>query len=224
MSGEYPKREVDLCAAASLWTATMPIDTLTINTAPIPGQQPGTSGLRKKAREFEAGNYLPNFVQSVFDACGDLAGKTIVIGGDGRYFNSVAIQVILKMAAANGIAKVYVAKDGLLATPAASAVIRKRKAHGVLPAAVAPAGHKHRSCAGGLLVAKYLIAWASRSVLLPADRELGCAGGFILTASHNPGGPDADWGLKWNGPNGGALRSIDRLCVHGRPVRECAEA
>lgn len=111
---------------------TMPIDTLTINTAPIPGQQPGTSGLRKKAREFEAGNYLPNYVQSVFDACGDLAGKTIVIGGDGRYFNSVAIQVILKMAAANGIAKVYVAKDGLLATPAASAVIRKRKAHGVL--------------------------------------------------------------------------------------------
>ncbi len=110
----------------------MPIDTLTINTAPIPGQKPGTSGLRKKAREFEAGNYLPNYVQSVFDACGDLAGKTIVVGGDGRYFNSVAIQVILKMAAANGIAKVYVAKDGLLATPAASAVIRKRKAHGEL--------------------------------------------------------------------------------------------
>jgi hypothetical protein len=108
----------------------MPIDTLTINTAPIAGQEPGTSGLRRKAREFEAGNYLPNYVQSVFDACGDLAGKTIVLGGDGRYFNSVAIQVILKMAAANGIAKVYVAKDGVLATPAASAVIRKRKAHG----------------------------------------------------------------------------------------------
>jgi phosphoglucomutase len=108
----------------------MPIDTLTINTAPISGQKPGTSGLRKRTREFEAGNYLPNYVQSVFDACGDLAGKTIVVGGDGRYFNSVAIQVILKMAAANGIAKVYVAKDGLLATPAASAVIRKRKAHG----------------------------------------------------------------------------------------------
>ena len=126
----------------------MPIDTLTINTAPIEGQRPGTSGLRKKTREFEAGNYLPNYVQATFDACGDLAGKAIVVGGDGRYFNGVAIQVILKMAAANGIAKVYVAKDGVLATPAASAVIRKRKAHGAPPArpppTAAPTAH-HRS-------------------------------------------------------------------------------
>jgi len=131
---------------------------ITVRTQPVAGQAPGTSGLRKKTAIFEAGNYLPNFVQSTFDALGEkLAGSTLVVGGDGRYFNSVALSVILKMACANGVSKVIVGKDGILATPALSALIRARTA----------------------------------------------LGGFILTASHNPGGPEADWGIKYNCENGG---------------------
>jgi phosphoglucomutase len=126
-------------------------------TQPIEGQKPGTSGLRKKTRTFMEPGYVENFVQSVFDAIGGAAGKTFVLGGDGRYFNERAIQTILKMAAANGAARVIVGRDGILSTPAASHLIRLN----------------------------------------------GTDGGLILSASHNPGGPDADFGIKFNNPNGG---------------------
>ncbi|SFR55214.1 phosphoglucomutase [Yoonia tamlensis] len=129
----------------------------TIACSPIDGQEPGTSGLRKKTRVFMAPGYLENFIQATFDAIGGGQGKTIVIGGDGRFFNTQAIQTILKMAAANGVTKAIVGEDGLLSTPAASHLIR----------------------------------------LNAAD------GGFILSASHNPGGIDEDFGVKFNGQNGG---------------------
>lgn len=130
---------------------------MTVQTAPIDGQKPGTSGLRKKTQVFMGPHYLENYVQAIIDAIGGVAGKTLAVGGDGRYFNDRAIQVILRMAAANGAAKCIVGQNGILSTPAASHVIRKYATDG----------------------------------------------GFILSASHNPGGPDADFGLKYNGPNGG---------------------
>ncbi len=129
----------------------------TVETKPIAGQKPGTSGLRKKTRIFMEPGYLENYVQAIFDGIGGIAGKTLVVGGDGRYFNDVAIGTILRMAAANGAARCIVGQGGLLSTPAASHLIRKR----------------------------------------------GADGGLILSASHNPGGPDEDFGLKYNGPNGG---------------------
>ena len=128
-----------------------------VTTQPIEGQKPGTSGLRKKTRVFMEPHYLENFVQAVFNAIGGAAGKTFVVGGDGRYFNDRAVQVILRMAAANGAARVIVGQGGLLSTPAASNLIRQR----------------------------------------------GTDGGLILSASHNPGGPDEDFGVKFNTPNGG---------------------
>lgn len=128
-----------------------------VRTTPIEGQKPGTSGLRKKTAVFRRPHFLENYVQSIFDGVGGVEGKTLVIGGDGRFFNDAAIQVILRMACANGTAKCIVGQGGLLSTPAASHLIRLRKADG----------------------------------------------GLILSASHNPGGPDADFGLKYNGPNGG---------------------
>jgi phosphoglucomutase len=114
----------------------------TVPTTPIEGQRPGTSGLRKQTRVFMQPGYLENFVQSTFDAIGGLAGKTLTLGGDGRYFNSEAIQTILKMAAANGAARVLVGRNGILSTPAASAVIRARKTDGglILSASHNPAG------------------------------------------------------------------------------------
>ena len=129
----------------------------TVPTQPIEGQKPGTSGLRKKTRVFMGPHYLENFTQSVFDAIGGVQGKVLVLGGDGRYFNDRAVQVILRMAAANGAARVIVGQGGLLSTPAASNLIRKR----------------------------------------------GADGGVILSASHNPGGIDEDFGMKFNGANGG---------------------
>ncbi|AUH65667.1 alpha-D-glucose phosphate-specific phosphoglucomutase [Paracoccus zhejiangensis] len=128
-----------------------------VPTTPIEGQKPGTSGLRKKTRVFMQPHYLENYVQAIFDGIGGVEGKTLVVGGDGRYFNDRAIQVILRMAAANGAAACIVGEAGILSTPAASHLIRLR----------------------------------------------GTDGGLILSASHNPGGPDEDFGLKYNGPNGG---------------------
>lgn len=127
------------------------------STSPYEDQKPGTSGLRKKVKVFQSPNYLENFVQSVFDVIGDFQGATLVVGGDGRYYNRQAIQTILKMAAANGFGRVLVGHGGILSTPAASCVIRKYKAYG----------------------------------------------GLILSASHNPGGPDEDFGIKYNIGNGG---------------------
>jgi len=124
---------------------------------PFDGQKPGTSGLRKKTRVFMQPGYLECFVQSTFNAIGGVAGKTLVIGGDGRFFNAEAIQTILRMAAAGGAAAAIVGQNGLLSTPAASNLIRRNKADG----------------------------------------------GLILSASHNPGGVDADFGLKYNIANGG---------------------
>jgi phosphoglucomutase len=128
-----------------------------VRTTPIEGQKPGTSGLRKKTAVFQRPRFLENYVQSIFDGIGGIDGKTLVVGGDGRFFNDGAIQIILRMAAANNAAKCIVGHGGILSTPAASHLIRLREADG----------------------------------------------GLILSASHNPGGPDADFGLKYNGPNGG---------------------
>jgi phosphoglucomutase len=120
-------------------------------------QKPGTSGLRKKVTQFQKPGYLENFVQSVFNTISPCEGKTLVLGGDGRFYNREAIQVIIRMAVANGFTRILVGKGGILSTPAASCVIRK-----------------HKAC-----------------------------GGIILSASHNPGGPDEDFGIKFNGENGG---------------------
>ena len=128
-----------------------------VRTAPIEDQKPGTSGLRKKTSVFQRPHFLENYVQSIFDGIGGVEGKTLVVGGDGRYFNDQAIQIILRMAAGNGAKACIVGQDGILSTPAASHLIRMHNADG----------------------------------------------GLILSASHNPGGPDADFGLKYNGPNGG---------------------
>ena len=128
-----------------------------VQTKPIEGQKPGTSGLRKKTRVFMQTHYLENFIQALFDGIGGVAGKSLVVGGDGRYFNDRAVQVILRMAAASGAALIIVGRDGLMSTPAVSHMIRKA----------------------------------------------GTDGGIILSASHNPGGEDADFGVKFNTPNGG---------------------
>jgi phosphoglucomutase len=128
-----------------------------VSTRPFKDQRPGTSGLRKKVTTFQQPYYLENFVQSIFDVIGEIKGKTIVLGGDGRFYNREALQIIIKMAAANGIGRTMVGLGGILSTPAASCVIRK---HGLL-------------------------------------------GGIILSASHNPGGPKGDFGVKYNIENGG---------------------
>jgi phosphoglucomutase len=133
-----------------------------VQTAPFEGQRPGTSGLRKKTRVFMQPNYVENFVQAVFNAVrGDapdgFGQETLVVGGDGRYFNREAIQTIIRMAAAQGWGRVLVGRGGILSTPAVSATIRRR----------------------------------------------GATGGLVLSASHNPGGIDADFGIKYNIRNGG---------------------
>ena len=129
----------------------------TVSTTPFDDQKPGTSGLRKQVPAFQQPNYLENFIQATFNSLDDYEGKTLVLGGDGRYFNRPAIQTILKMAAANGVGKTLVGQGGILSTPAASCLIRKYDAFG----------------------------------------------GIILSASHNPGGPEGDFGVKYNVANGG---------------------
>ncbi len=129
----------------------------TVATAPYQDQKPGTSGLRKKVPVFAQENYAENFIQSIFDSLEGFEGKTLVIGGDGRYYNREVIQKAIKMAAASGFGKVMVGQGGILSTPAASNIIRKYKAFG----------------------------------------------GIILSASHNPGGPNEDFGIKYNIGNGG---------------------
>ena len=133
------------------------METITVPTTPIEGQKPGTSGLRKKTRVFMEPHYLENFVAAIWAGIGGAAGKTLVVGGDGRYFNDRAVQVIIRMAAEEGVERLIVGQGGLLSTPAASHLIRTR----------------------------------------------GTDGGIILSASHNPGGPDEDFGIKFNMPNGG---------------------
>ena len=130
---------------------------LTVATAPFEGQKPGTSGLRKKVTVFREPHYAENFIQSIFDSLEGYEGQTLVIGGDGRYYNADVIQTAIRMAAASGFGRVMVGQNGLLSTPAASHLIRKYKTFG----------------------------------------------GIILSASHNPGGPDGDFGIKYNAGNGG---------------------
>jgi phosphoglucomutase len=130
-----------------------------VKTTPYSDQKPGTSGLRKTVKTFQQENYLHNFVQSIFDslAATDLVGSELVVSGDGRYFNREAAEIIIRMARANGVARVVVGVDFLMSTPCVSNTIRQRKS----------------------------------------------LGGIVLTASHNPGGPDADFGIKYNIANGG---------------------
>ncbi len=133
------------------------MNSLTKPTTPFSDQRPGTSGLRKRVPVFQQPGYLENFVQSIFDSLEGYKGETLVVGGDGRFYNREAIQTIIKMAIANGFGRVLVGQAGILSTPAASCVIRK----------------------------------------------YGAFGGIILSASHNPGGPDGDFGIKFNAKNGG---------------------
>jgi phosphoglucomutase len=124
-----------------------------VSTKPIDGQKTGTSGLRKKTKVFMSDNYLANWVQSLFNALGDeVSGKTLALGGDGRYFGKEAAQIIVKLAAGNGFKKIFVGQDAIMATPAMSAFIRRRQVYG----------------------------------------------GLIMSASHNPGGPEEDFGIKFN--------------------------
>jgi len=132
----------------------------TVQTKPFDDQRPGTSGLRKKTRVFQQPHYLENFVQSIFESLRekiDFSNEILAVGGDGRFYNRVAIQKIIRIAAANGYRQILVGREGFLSTPAMSALIRRRNA----------------------------------------------SGGILLTASHNPGGPDAAFGIKYNVRNGG---------------------
>ena len=148
----------------------------TVPTTPYQDQKPGTSGLRKKVPHFQQPNYVENFIQSIFDSLEGFEGKTLVIGGDGRFFNREVIQIALKMAAAAGFGRVLVGRGGILSTPAASNVIRK----------------------------------------------YGAFGGIILSASHNPGGPTEDFGIKYNIGNGGPAPEKITEAIYAR-TKEIAE-
>ncbi|HEV2503164.1 MAG TPA: alpha-D-glucose phosphate-specific phosphoglucomutase [Mesorhizobium sp.] len=148
----------------------------TVATKPFDDQKPGTSGLRKKVPVFQQENYVENFVQSIFDSLQGFQGKTLVLGGDGRFYNREVAQKVIAIAAANGFGKVMVGQGGILSTPAASAVIRKYKAFG----------------------------------------------GIILSASHNPGGPHEDFGIKYNAENGGPApeKLTDAMYAHTKAITE----
>ncbi|MCF7970062.1 MAG: alpha-D-glucose phosphate-specific phosphoglucomutase [Methylococcaceae bacterium] len=152
----------------------------TIQTQAYADQKPGTSGLRKKVKAFQQAHYLANFVQSIFSSLDASDNKTLVIGGDGRYFNRDAIQIILKIAVANGFTDFIIGQGGLLSTPAASHLIRKYKT----------------------------------------------LGGLILSASHNPGGPDEDFGIKYNISNGGPApeQYTDAFFAYSKTITEYKSA
>ncbi|NCO75134.1 MAG: alpha-D-glucose phosphate-specific phosphoglucomutase [Cyanobacteria bacterium] len=149
---------------------------ITIKTQPFNDQKPGTSGLRKGVTVFQQPHYLENFVQSIFNSLEGLTGKTLVLGGDGRYYNREAIQIILKMAAANGVGRILVGLKGILSTPAASVMIRKNQAYG----------------------------------------------GIILSASHNPGGINGDFGIKYNISNGGPApeKVTEAIFAHTKSITQ----
>ena len=147
-----------------------------VPTKPFADQKPGTSGLRKKVSEFRAPHYVENFVQSIFDSLEGFAGKTLVVGGDGRFYNAEAIQTVVRIAAANGFGRIVIGQHGWLSTPAVSALIR----------------------------------------------EIGAFGGIILSASHNPGGPDGDFGVKYNASNGGPApeKITDAIFAQSKTIAE----
>ncbi|KAM3866451.1 phosphoglucomutase-1-like [Diretmus argenteus] len=158
-----------------------PLQVLTVATAPYPDQRPGTSGLRKKVYVFQSRrNYLQNFIQSIFSSIDlrDRQGSTMVVGGDGRFFNQTAIEVIVQMAAANGVGHLIIGHRGIMSTSAVSCVIRKYKA----------------------------------------------IGGIVLTASHNPGGPEGDFGIKFNTANGGPAQEAvtNKIFQISRTIEEFA--
>ena len=153
-------------------------ETIEVREIESPGfddQRPGTSGLRKRVTVFRQAHYLEHFVQSIFDCLGELPGNTLVLGGDGRFFNREAIQTIIRMAAANGVGGLLIGGGGLLSTPAASCLIRKTSAFG----------------------------------------------GLVLSASHNPGGPDGDFGIKYNVATGGPAPAslTDAIYARSRELR-----
>jgi phosphoglucomutase len=147
---------------------------VTVATTPIDGQKPGTSGLRKKVKVYQQPHFAENYIQSIFNSLEGFAGKTLVIGGDGRFWNKEVIQTAIRMAAGNGFGRVLVGQNGLLSTPAASHVIRHHKAFG----------------------------------------------GLVLSASHNPGGPDGDFGIKYNMGNGGPApeKITDAVFAHSKVI------
>lgn len=148
----------------------------TVATTPYPDQKPGTSGLRKKVPHFQQPNYVENFVQSIFDVLDGYRGKTLVVGGDGRYYNAEVVQKVIKLAAAAGFGRILVGQNGLMSTPAVSNLIR----------------------------------------------STGAFGGIVLSASHNPGGPDGDFGIKYNAGNGGPApeKITDAIFARSREIGE----
>ena len=148
----------------------------TISTTPYTDQKMGTAGLRKKSKVVMQPNYIENFIQAIFNTIGDLRGKTFILGGDGRFYNDIAIQKLIKMAAANGIGKLIVGQNGFLSTPASSNLILKNKTDG----------------------------------------------GFVLSASHNPGGPNGDFGLKYATASGGQCPSAvsDKIYENTKNIKE----
>ena len=147
-----------------------------IPTTPYNDQKMGTAGLRKKSKIVEQPNYVENFVQSIFDTIGGVEGKTFVLGGDGRYYNNIAIQKIMKMAAANGMKKLIVGQNGFISTPTSSRVLLDSKADG----------------------------------------------GFVLTASHNPGGKNGDFGIKYAIASGGQCPTSvsDKIYENSKKISE----
>lgn len=150
------------------------MSSIIVPTRAFADQRPGTAGLRKRVAVFKQPNYLENFIQAVFDAAPDLKGGSLVLGGDGRYWSREAITKALRVIAANGVAKVSIAKGGLLTTPAAAMEIRAR----------------------------------------------GASGGVLLTASHNPGGPEGDFGVKFNVATGGQASEqlTERIFARSREI------
>ncbi|TKV93753.1 hypothetical protein SEVIR_9G246550v4 [Setaria viridis] len=172
--GPTPAFVVVRCSSAGAPSAAQALKINLIPTKPVEGQKTGTSGLRKKVKVFQQENYLANWIQALFNSLPpeDYVGGTLVLGGDGRYFNKDASQIIIKIAAGNGVGKILVGRNGLLSTPAVSSVIRKREANG----------------------------------------------GFIMSASHNPGGPDNDWGIKFNYSSGQPAPEIITDQIYGNTL------
>ena len=148
----------------------------TIQTTPYTDQKMGTAGLRKKSKVVMQPNYIENFIQAIFNTIGNVKGRTFVLGGDGRFYNDIAIQQLIKIAAANGIGKLIVGQNGFLSTPASSNLILKNKTDG----------------------------------------------GFVLSASHNPGGPNGDFGLKYATSTGGQCPSTvsDKIYENSKKIHE----